>query len=189
MTYRVEIDDTIEGPIRTLGRLGTPQIADHNDVGAWARLFAKTPLSVREREVFRHRMAHYVGCAWCANLRSSSLVANPETGGAQDAPREPGLPDEFYDNIFDSEWDGYTERERIIIELVERFAEDHEALRDDNAFWGRVHENFSEDEIVDVCYHMIGPQLGRALMAKVILGYSELCEPVYGLASESSATA
>ena len=67
-------------------------------------------------------------------------------------------------------------RERLIIELIERFAEDHESLRDDDAFWAAVHENFSETEIVDVCYHMIGPQLGRVLMAKVLLGYSELCE-------------
>lgn len=181
MTYRVSISETEEGPIRTLGRMGTPEISAHNDVGVWARLFADTSLTVREREVFRHRIAHMIGCAWCANLRSSSLVANPETGGFQDAPRDPSIPDEFYDKVFDSSWSGFSARESIIIELVERFAEDHEALRDDMEFWARVHANFSETEIVDICYHMIGPHLGRALMAKVVLGYSEICEPVYAL--------
>lgn len=186
MVFRVDISPTAEGPIRTLGRMGTSQIAAHNDVGTWARLFEQTSFTPRERDAFRHRMAHMIGCTWCANLRSGSLLVDSETGGSQESPRAHGIPDEFYDNIFDSSWDGYSERERIIIRLVEKFAEDNESLRDDDAFWQDVHDNFTEDEIVDICYHMIGPQLGRALMAKVLLGYQELCEVVPGPAPSSA---
>ena len=166
-TMREEVPDSPAGPCTMLGRLGTPAVAEHNAVPAWAALFKQTPLSVREREVFRHRMAHLVGCQYCAGLRSAALTVS-ETDDA--------VPPELYENIFVANWPGYTQRERLIIELIERFADDHESLRDDEEFWARMHESFSESEIVDVCYHMVGPQLGRVLMAKVLLGYSELCE-------------
>jgi alkylhydroperoxidase family enzyme len=166
-TMRVEVPDSPAGPFTMLGRLGTPCVADHNAVPVWAGLFKETTLSVREREAFRHRMAHLVGCEYCAGLRSAALTVS-QTDDA--------VPEEFYDNIFNLEWEGYTQRERLIVETIERFAEDHESLRDDDDFWARMHESFSETEIVDVCYHMVGPQLGRVLMAKVLLGYSELCE-------------
>jgi len=59
---------------------------------------------------------------------------------------------------------------------VERFASDHEQLRDDDAFWAEMHANFTATEIVDLCYQMVGPQLGRLLMGKVLLGFNDFCE-------------
>lgn len=164
---RVEVPDSPAGPFTMLGKLGTPAVAEHNSVPVWAALYRQTPLSVREREIFRHRMAHLVGCEYCSGLRSSALMVSDS---------DETLPDEFYEHVFDTSWPGYTERERLIVEAIEGFADDHEALRDDDAFWQRMHENFSEGEIVDLCYHMIGPQLGRVLMAKVLLGFTEFCE-------------
>ena len=113
------------------------------------------------------RLAHFEGCEFCATVRSKS---------GQVVGRGEAIPDEFYDNIFDSSWPGYTARERLLIQLIERFAADHEQLRDDDSFWDEMHEHFSETEIIDVCIHMIGPQLGRALMAKTLLGFTEFCE-------------
>jgi alkylhydroperoxidase family enzyme len=175
---RVHVPETELGPFRTITKMGTPEVARHNDVAVWADLFRQTTLTVREREAFRHRMAHLVGCEWCSGLWSGSLLVTAEDGA---------IPDGFYENIFDTSWPGYTARERLIVQLIERFATDHEQLRDDDAFWDEMHRHFTETEIVDVCYHMTGPQLGRVLMAKVLLGYKELCEvqPASGRSAHS----
>jgi alkylhydroperoxidase family enzyme len=161
---RVALDESI-APINALAKLGTPALAAHNDTKAWAAAYATSTLTPREREAWRQRLAHYEGCEFCATIRTSSHQV-----AGQD------VPEAFYDNIFNSDWEGYTQRERLIIETIERFAEDHESLRDDDDFWARMHESFSETEIVDLCYHMIGPQLMRALMAKAMLGFTEFCE-------------
>lgn len=169
MTQRVQIPDSPVGPFTTLGKLGTPACAEHNSVAVWASLYKETTLSVREREAFRHRMAHLVGCEYCSGLRSGALMVDQT---------DDSVPDEFYENIFNTSWTGYSERERLVIELIERFVEDTDSLRDDEEFWKRMHESFTETEIVDLSYHMIGPQAGRVLMAKVVLGFSEICEVV-----------
>ena len=39
-----------------------------------------------------------------------------------------------------------------------------------------MHANFTATEIVDLCYQMVGPQLGRLLMGKVLLGFNDFCE-------------
>jgi hypothetical protein len=166
---RVDVPDSPAGPFTELGRLGSPACVAHNSVPVWAALFKQTSLSTREREAFRHRLAHLVGCEYCSGLRSSALTVDDSDGS---------VPAEFYDQIFNSSWSGYSERERLIIEVIERFADDHEELRDDEAFWQRMHAAFTEDEIVDVCYHMVGPQMGRVIAAKVVLGFSEICEVV-----------
>ena len=179
---RVHVPETELGPFRTITKMGTPEVARHNDVAVWAGLYQQTTLTVREREAFRHRMAHLVGCEWCSALWSGSLMVSEQ---------DEAIPDEFYANIFDMSWSGYTPRERLIVQVIERFAADHEQLRDDDAFWDEMHQHFSETEIVDVCYHMTGPQLGRVLMAKVLLGYKELCEvqPPSGLSARSASIA
>jgi alkylhydroperoxidase family enzyme len=164
---RVNVPETEIGPFRTLATLGSPATASHNAPAKWAELYKQTTFDVREREAFRHRMAHLVGCGFCAGLRSTSLMVDQH---------HEAVPDEFYEHIFDTAWEGYTTRERLIVEVIERFASDHEQLRDDDAFWAEMHANFTETEIVDLCYHMVGPQLGRVLMGKVLLGFSEFCE-------------
>jgi alkylhydroperoxidase family enzyme len=161
---RVVLDES-EAPINALAKLGTPALAAHNNTKTWAQAYAGSTLTPREREAWRQRLAHFEGCEYCATIRSASHQVADQN-----------VPDAFYDNIFNSDWSGYTARERLIIQVIERFAEDHEALRDDDAFWAEMHEHFSDTEIVDLCYHMIGPQLMRALMAKVLLGFSEFCE-------------
>lgn len=161
---RVALDQDL-APINALAKLGTPALAAHNNTKEWSRVYAESTITPREREAWRQRLAHFEGCEWCATVRANShLVAGED------------MPEGFYDNIFDPSWSGYTERESLIIQLIERFADDHESLRDDDAFWAEMHAHFSDTEIVDLSYHMIGPQLGRALMAKVLLGFTEFCE-------------
>lgn len=153
-------------PIMALAAMGTPSLAAQNNTKAWSKAYAHSTFTAREREAWRQRLAHLEGCQACATVRQGShMVADKSE-----------VPDPFYDNIFNFKWEGYTVRESLLIELIERFADDHESLRDDDAFWDRMHANFTETEIVDATYHMIGPQLGRALMAKVLLGFAEFCE-------------
>jgi alkylhydroperoxidase family enzyme len=168
-------------PIVALRDMGTPAVAQHNHTGAWSRAYAHSTITVREREAWRQRLAHFEGCEHCATIRNG-------TGLRTEADEE--IPDEFYDHIFDYAWSGYSPRESLIIQLIERFAEDHEALRDDDEFWVAMHDSFSETEIIDLCIHMIGPQLGRALMAKALLGFTEFCEvrpAIAGAARETRA--
>jgi alkylhydroperoxidase family enzyme len=154
-----------EPPIVALMKMGTHEVAAHNNTAAWSRAYAQTTLTIREREAWRQRLAHFEGCEHCATIRSGSGQVEGDS-----------IPDAFYENIFNSDWQGYTPRERLLIQLIERFADDHEQLRDDDAFWAEMHEHFTDTEIVDAGYHMIGPQLGRALMAKTLLGFTEYCE-------------
>jgi alkylhydroperoxidase family enzyme len=151
-------------PIVALMQIGTPELAIHNHTRTWSEAYAQTTLTPREREAWRQRLAHFEGCEHCATVRQGSQLTGEES-----------IPDAFYDNIFNSSWEGYSARERLLIDLIERFAEDHEQLRDDDDFWEEMHANFSDTEIVDVTYHMIGPQLYRALMAKTLLGFTEYC--------------
>ena len=153
-------------PIMALMARGTPSLAAHNNTAAWSRAYEHSTFTSREREAWRQRLAHFEGCEHCATIRQdSNLVTDRDD-----------VSDAFYDNIFNYSWEGYTTRESLLIELIERFAHDHEALRDNDEFWARMDANFTEAEIVDATYHMIGPQLGRALMAKVLLGFAEFCE-------------
>jgi hypothetical protein len=39
---------------------------------------------------------------------------------------------------------GYNEQERLVAEFAHRFATEHTALRDDENFWSRCREHFSE---------------------------------------------
>jgi alkylhydroperoxidase family enzyme len=153
-------------PIVVLAGMGTPALAAHNNPWGWQAAWNETELSVRERELWRVRLAHLAGIERGSRLRFADLSRMDTPGYLSDA----GIPEEFYAHIFDSSWQGYSSRERLILRLIEQFSEDHEGLRDDDAFWAEMHAHFNQTEIVDLTCHMIGPQLGRSRMAKVLLG-------------------
>jgi hypothetical protein len=171
LSARIELAPDAVGIIELVAR-GTPTLAAYCNPWSWQSYWDQSPVTARERELWRVRLAHLAGIRRGASLRWDDLVglATPGYGPAG------AMGEELYEHIFESDWPGYTQRESLILTLIERFAHDHESLRDDDAFWARMHENFSETEIVDLCYHMIGPQFGRILMAKVLLGNSELLE-------------
>lgn len=154
--------------------MGTPVLARHNNPWNWQAAWNETALTIRERELWRVRLAHLAGIERGSGMRHRDLVALATPGySADDA-----IGEEFYEHIFDPDWPGYSARERLILRLIERFARDPERLRDDDAFWSQIHAHFTETEIVDLCYHMIGPQMGRSRMAQVLLGYSALSRVV-----------
>jgi alkylhydroperoxidase family enzyme len=68
-------------------------------------------------------------------------------GGGPDA----GIDEHFYDHVLKWEsWPGYCERERTAAEFAYRFATDHTALREDEDFWQRCHEHFSDELLTDL---------------------------------------
>jgi hypothetical protein len=172
LSARVELAGATAAIVELTAR-GTPSLAAHASPWSWQAYWDESSISARERELWRVRLAHLAGIERGSRLRWDDLAAM-STPGYEPAG---AMAEELYEHIFEPDWPGYTPRERLVLTLVERFADDHEALRDDDAFWGEMHANFSDTEIVDLCYHMIGPQFGRSRMAKVLLGYRELREP------------
>ena len=75
-----------------------------------------------------------------------------------------GVDEELYDHALDwRTWPGYTEQERLAAEFAHRFATEHTVLRDDEDFWARCREHFS-DGLADLalsCAFWIG--MGRVL--------------------------
>lgn len=167
MSARIGIPEA-SAPIVALGGMGTPALARHNNPWNWQAAWNESTLSVRERELWRVRLAHLAGIERGSGLRHADLVALGTPGYSVEAP----IDEEFYAHIFEPDWSGYSARERLILLVTERFASDHESLRDDDELWAQMHAQFSETEIVDLCYHMVGPQLGRSRMAQVLLGYA-----------------
>ena len=59
------------------------------------------------------------------------------------------MPESFYQSVgAEADLTGLSERERLSAEFAERYATDHLGM--DDAFWGRLHAAFSDDELVDL---------------------------------------
>jgi len=113
-------------------------------------VYGNTQLPVREREAARFTIAMINDCAVCRDTR------------AKDG-HDLGADEPFYAEVTD--WRASTQlsdREKLAAEFAERFALDHLAM--DDAFWGRLHAAFSEDELADLticCGMFLG--MGRTL--------------------------
>ena len=58
------------------------------------------------------------------------------------------MPEEVYAHVEDPSWSGYSDRERLAILLAEGYALAHTGIPEE--VWDEVHENFSDDELVDL---------------------------------------
>ena len=95
-------------------------------------------LPVRLREAARFRVAQINGCLICREHRDPKAVAagfTNETYAAVEAAATSGL---------------FSLNEKLAIEFTERFLLDHHSL--DDAFFERLHEQFSDAEIVDLTF-------------------------------------
>jgi alkylhydroperoxidase family enzyme len=88
-------------------------------------VYRRRTLSLREFEAARITIARVNDCNICLNLRTD------------DGPDEA-----FYQG------QGLTEREALAREFAQRFATDH--LNMDDAFWSRLHDAFTDDELVEL---------------------------------------
>jgi alkylhydroperoxidase family enzyme len=105
-------------------------------------VYEKSSLSLREFEAARITMARINRCAICIGWRTARDVP-----GRSDDPDE--IPESFYDAVgVHGNLEGLDERERLAAEFSERYALDHLGM--DDAFWDRLHDHFSDDELVDL---------------------------------------
>lgn len=93
-------------------------------------VYKRTTLPLREFEAARITVARVNDCNICLNLRTE--------GGPDQA---------FYDAVL-GDHEGLTDREALSSEFAQRFATDH--LNMDDPFWARLHEAFTDDELVEL---------------------------------------
>ncbi|OBB15154.1 carboxymuconolactone decarboxylase [Mycobacteriaceae bacterium 1482268.1] len=115
-------------------------------------VYTKNRLPMRVRELARMVIALDNECVVCQNTRDSEGIAA-------------GVDDDLYDHAAEwRTWPGYSAQERIAAEFAERFATDHTGLRDDEDFWARAGEHFSDELMADLtlsCAMWLG--MGRML--------------------------
>src|SRR6201998_1171846 len=98
-------------------------------------VYTKNRLPMRTRELARAVIAHDNECVVCINTRDA------------DGPAA-GVDEELYDHAQEwRTWPGYSEQERLAAEFAHRFATEHTKLRDDEDFWARSGEHFSEERL------------------------------------------
>ena len=139
-------DDDVAGWIALSPEIGTAMAAFSQAV------YNRNRLPMRVREIARIVIAHENECVVCVNTRDA------------DGP-DAGVDEELYDHALQwRTWPGFTDQERLAAEFAQRFATEHARLRDDDEFWARCHEQFSDELITDLtlsCAMWVG--MGRTL--------------------------
>lgn len=123
-------------------------------------------LAPREREAIRVPIAKNIGCHTCLAARFWRDV--------------PGFSEEieevFYQSIIDHDltWEGFSSRERFLVEFSDRFEKEHLLMNADDELWERAHALFSEEELGDV--FIIMGALGGAGHTLNVVGVGSICE-------------
>jgi alkylhydroperoxidase family enzyme len=115
-------------------------------------VYNRSRLPLRVRELARTVIALDNECAVCENTRFNEGPAA-------------GVDEEFYAHVPEwRTWSGYSPEERLAAEFAQRFAADHTGLREDEDFWARCGEVFSDEILADLalsCALWVG--MGRVL--------------------------
>jgi AhpD family alkylhydroperoxidase len=98
-------------------------------------VYSQSQLPARVREAARMRIAQINDCVVCRGWRIPELA-------------EQGVTEELYEHVGDPDAGDYSDQERLAIEFADRFALNHRAL--DDAFFARLHEHFTDPEILDL---------------------------------------
>jgi alkylhydroperoxidase family enzyme len=106
-----------------------------------AAVYEKSALPLREFEAARIRIAQINDCQLCLGWRSGRDA--PARAAEADA-----IDEEFYAQVGNANWEGFSEREVLAAEFAERFALDHLSM--DDPFWVRLRGAFTDSEIVDL---------------------------------------
>ena len=124
--------------------------------------YQQSILPADERELARMRIAQINDCVACSDFRAQSVL---DAGPKAPAP-------ELYDNVAAyASYPGYTPRQRLAIQFAERFALEHTSM--DDAFFERLRELFSDEEILDLTLCVaVFLGLGRSL---TVLGVDQSC--------------
>lgn len=139
-------DDDVAGWILKSPEIGVAM------AGFSQAVYNRNRLPMRVRELARIVIAHDNECEVCVNTRDA------------DGPTA-GVDEELYAHALEwRTWPGFTDQERIAAEFAHRFATEHTKLRDDEDFWERCGEHFSDELLADLalsCAMWIG--MGRTL--------------------------
>ncbi len=138
--------DDVAGWIALSPELGTAMAAYSRAV------YDRNRLPMRVREIARAVIANDNECVVCLNTRDA------------DGPAA-GVDEELYSHAPQwRTWPGYSDQERLAAEFAHRFATAHTELRDDEGFWQRFREHFSDELLADLalsCAMWVG--MGRML--------------------------
>ena len=144
-------------------------------------VYQHSQLPLREFDGARARIAQINGCLICQQFRAARDVQAmfAATGQRPDhlvSDNGPAPDETFYAAV--PEWRTspvFSPRERLAIEYAERFAEEPKVLADDEEFWSRAHELYSDGELVDLS-HCVAAWMGLGRVAHV-LGFDSVCLP------------
>ncbi len=139
-------DDDLAGWVLKSPELGSA-------IGAFSdAVYNRNRLPMRTREIARIVIAHANECEVCVNTRDGDGAAA-------------GVDEDLYDHALQwRSWSGYSAQERLAAEFAHRFATEHTVLRDDEDFWARCREHFSDELLADLalsCAMWLG--MGRVL--------------------------
>lgn len=139
-------DDDLAGWVLKSPELGSA-------IGAFSdAVYNRNRLPMRTREIARIVIAHANECEVCVNTRDGDGAAA-------------GVDEDLYDHAPQwRSWSGYSAQERLAAEFAHRFATEHTVLRDDEDFWARCREHFSDELLADLalsCAMWLG--MGRVL--------------------------
>jgi alkylhydroperoxidase family enzyme len=103
--------------------------------GAWEKLFRNGVVDHAIKELCRVYVSRSVKCEYCGNQRS-------------EAAQRSGLSEGRLDQLMNFETsETYTEREKAALSYAEAITW---RIDVDDAFWNRLHDNFSEEELVEL---------------------------------------
>lgn len=140
------MDDAMMSIMEQCAREGTPRpessaVRAHSQgafwafADAWDKLFRHGVVDHELKELCRVYVSRSVKCEYCGNQRSPAAQAA-------------GITEGKLDTLMNFETSGvYSERERAALSYAEAITW---RLDPDDAFWSRLHSNFTEEELVEL---------------------------------------
>jgi alkylhydroperoxidase family enzyme len=154
--------------------------------GLSVTVYQETQLPIRIVEAARVRTAQINGCRTCKTWRAARDLPPVLDGSGGDVARSfvgraESLPDEEFYRAIERWRDSpvFDERERLALEFAERMGQAPHSFEGDEAFWERMHHQYSDDEIVDLTIS-IGSWIAAGRMMHVLEIDPEVCvlEPI-----------
>jgi alkylhydroperoxidase family enzyme len=144
--------------------------------------YESTLLSLREMEAARVRTAQIPGCMICTQVRAArdfNTQLSERDAAFKRAMRSRGPDPDAACYAAIDRWrssSSFTDRERLVMEYAELMGERPQAFAADEAFWRRVHDQFDDEELVDLTLSIASwIAMGRVLHT---LGLDTVCMPM-----------
>src|SRR5207244_6213779 len=163
---RVHVPEGEQPVVYVNTKLGSSRLLESRTESYNAVWFNDSGITPREREVMRIRLVYATDCNVCDTMRAAR-----DLPGYSDEP----IAEDVYANVLDKSWSGYTDRERLILEFTERYVFDFADMAADDAFFARLRDLFTEEEIADLCALAAHWECGFKII-QLFLGPGDVCE-------------